>query len=514
MEQIQRDTPREIVAIKVHQWLREWEEVAFNDKAYRRRPDPYFYMFTLSASELKALSGIRRRTIEGGLLRSQDLGNQRRHDPGRSEEIYKFVHHGYPWSDLSEAKRESGQFGDLRNPGWLPTAIVLNILKSGDTRNDRKVAEEDLVGVQDTDGRTAIVKLPEQFSGSSWQPTQLHPLEIIDGQHRLWAFEQNGVDVETDFELPVVAFHGLDVSWQAYLFWTINIKPKRINASLAFDMYPLLRTEDWLERFEGHSIYRETRAQELTEILWSHSKSPWYHRINMLGDPGQRMVTQAAWIRSLMATYVKSFEGPGISVGGLFGAPVGSDRGALPWGRAQQAAFLIFCWRKVQDAIQKVDAPWAERLRSHRQQQSPGTEQDPAFAGPHTLLNTDQGVRGVLYMTNDLCYARADDLNLGNWLLQEDANVVNEEAVSRALGSLSDQLVNSFLDEIASALAQYDWSSSSVPDFTEQERASKLVFRGSGGYRELRRQLLRHLAPNPGAVGDAATSVLTALGYE
>jgi hypothetical protein len=52
----------------------------------------------------------------------------------------------------------------------------------------------------------------------------------------------------------LVAFHGLDLSWQAYLFWTINIKPKRINPSLAFDLYPLLRSENWLDKAEGHFV--------------------------------------------------------------------------------------------------------------------------------------------------------------------------------------------------------------------------------------------------------------------
>jgi hypothetical protein len=83
-------------------------------------------------------------------------------------------------------------------------------------------------------------------------------------------------------------------------------------------------------KFEGHPIYRETRAQELTEALWSHPESPWFQRINMLGESGGRgMATQAAWIRSLLASFVKSFEGPGITIGGLFGAPVGSDKEAF-----------------------------------------------------------------------------------------------------------------------------------------------------------------------------------------
>jgi hypothetical protein len=122
----------------------------------------------------------------------------------------------------------------------------------------------------------------------SWQPRILPPFEVIDGQHRLWAFNRND---DPTFELPVVAFHGLDISWQAYLFWTINIKPKRINPSLAFDLYPLLRAEDWLDKAEGHYVYRETRSQELTEALWSNEDSPWYDRINMLGEKKIRWVT-------------------------------------------------------------------------------------------------------------------------------------------------------------------------------------------------------------------------------
>ena len=59
---------------------------------------------------------------------------------------------------------------------------------------------------------------------------------------------------------------GLDRSWQAYLFYIINIRPKKINPSLAYDLYPLLRTEEWLTKFEGHVIYRETRAQELVDL--------------------------------------------------------------------------------------------------------------------------------------------------------------------------------------------------------------------------------------------------------
>src|SRR5690606_1088952 len=123
----------------------------------------------------------------------------------------------------------------------------------------------DLVEVRTSAGRSSML-LPTGSDKPSWRPKKTAPIEVIDGQHRLWAFEDNA-ELDGDFEVPVVAFHGLDISWQAYLFYVINIKPAKINTSLAFDLYPLLRTEDWLERAEGPQIYRESRAQELTEAL-------------------------------------------------------------------------------------------------------------------------------------------------------------------------------------------------------------------------------------------------------
>lgn len=504
---------REFIALRIHQWLEEWEKVSFDSKSHRKRPDDSFYLFSLPARVLKDLSGIRRRTTKNGLSRSEDLGIQRRHDEGRSKEISRFIRYGFPWSELSERKRNSGKFNDLRKPGWLPTAIVVNILKPGDKRRGQIVAKEDLITFDGSVGPTTNIKLPISYNGPGWTPKKWYPIEVIDGQHRLWAFEE---DLKGNFDLPVVAFHGLDISWQAYLFWTINIKPKRINASLAFDLYPLLRTEDWLDRFEGHSIYRETRAQELTESIWAHPKSPWHQRINMLGEPGLRgkMVSQAAWIRSLMATYVKSWESRRTNIGGLFGAPTGEDEEVLPWSRAEQAAFLIMVWQKVEEAIKDCTQPWAKDLREIEEDKK--SNQDAAFVGSHTLLNTDQGVRGILYITNDICYLQNKELKLMAWGSEEEnAAATDEYAVTIALESLKKiDNIASILEKLAGCLADYDWRTSSAPNLSEDVKTLKLAFRGSGGYKELRRQLLHHLSGYTGSIGDTAFDVLEALGYE
>jgi DGQHR domain-containing protein len=495
---------RRVPALKVHQWLRGWDKISFDAKEHRRRPPAQFYLFSLPARELRSLSGIARRQSAGITPRAADLGIQRQHEPERSEEIARFVEYGFPWSTLSASKRKSDEFHDLRKPGWLPTAIVINILEATDSRAAGKVAAKDLVSIDSANDGSQIV-LPYTEWTRSWRPSSTPPFEVIDGQHRLWAFEN---DAEANFELPVVAFHGLDISWQAYLFWTINIKPKRINPSLAFDLYPLLRAEDWLDRAEGHAVYRETRSQELTEALWSHKDSPWYDRINMLGEKQNPWVSQSAWIKSLTATFVRPWGGGSSRLGGLFGSRMEEGQEVLGWSRAQQAAFLIFAWQQLRAAIKKSNQPWAKQLRVQAiKPKEPVPTDDPAFYSSHSLLVTDQGVRGFLHVLNDLCFRRASKLDLRSWQVSRQAGANDADAVTLALTSLRKHQVASFVSDIAETLAQFDWRTSSTPDLTEDERRQKLVFRGSSGYKEIRTQLLEALRDGEGAVAETAAQL-------
>jgi hypothetical protein len=497
---------RRLPAIKVHQWLEEWNDVQFDPQQFRSRPPEEFHMFTLGASDLRSLSGIFRRSTKDVLARSLDLGIQRRHDSERSEEIGEFVSHGFPWSSLGRQRRESGEYNDLKKPGWLPTAIVVNILQSKDTRHGKSVHANDLIEIDQSKGCDIV--LPKSFHDGDWHPTDIAPIEVIDGQHRLWAFSDQ--EFAQGFSLPIVAFCGLDISWQAYLFYIINIKPKRINASLAFDLYPLLRTEDWLERFDGHSIYRETRAQEITEAQWSYPESPWHDRIDMLGGGGKRSVTQGAWIRALLSTFVKSFDPTAVKIGGLFGAPRGDDKPVLGWSRAQQSAFIILLWQALEAAVKASKDPWAVALRRDGDGEADG---DAAFMGKYTLLNTDQGLRGVLAIANDLCWIRYDDLELEE-LESEEKNSTGtaEGVITRELKSLRGAEVGAFIKELARHLATYDWRTSGTPGLSEAERSNKARFRGGTGYREIRSDLVRHVAVRRGPLGSAASEVSKALG--
>ena len=506
-------SPRMIPAVRVNQWLSGWEQIDFDSAEYRSKPKKHFYLFSLPARELRSLSGIARRVAKNAAPRTADLGIQRQHDPERSEEISRFVEFGFPWSTLSKSKRAGADFNDLRKPGWLPTAVVLNILTKDDKRYGNRVGDVDLVSVVETNGTTQI-RLPYDSWSQDWVPSELPPFEVIDGQHRLWAF--GGATALGDFELPVVAFVGLDISWQAYLFWTINIKPKRINPSLAFDLYPLLRSEDWLEREESHIVYRETRAQELTEVLWSFPTSPWYDRINMLGERQNRWVTQSAWIKSLSATFVRSWSRRSKSTGGLFGGRSRHDEEVLGWSRAQQAAFLIFSWRQFLDAISASKSDWAEHLRhirrsaetKARRSNDSIAREDLAFYGPYSLIATDQGVRGFLHVLNDICYVRASKLGLNNWRPDDRLSLDLDLSVERSLNALDEQEFADFITNICELLASFDWRTSATPDLDEGLRRAKLAFRGSGGYKEIRVQLLEHLASVEDQIGDSAKRLL------
>jgi DGQHR domain-containing protein len=513
-----KSNQKAITALKVRQWLASWDDVKFDPKARQSKPDPFFYLFTLGAKDLKALTGVYRRSTREVRSRILDPNVQRGHQQERSDKIQGFVKHGYPLCDMGETQRKKPGEKSLRKPGWLPTAILVNILKPGAVRSNQEIPDEDIIKVEDH-GDTATIHLPATFKNSKWKPSQVFPLEVIDGQHRLWAFEN--FEPDEDFELPVVAFNGLDRSWQAYLFWSVNITPKRINKSLAYDLYPLLRQEEWLDKFEGHSIYRETRCQELVEAVWAHPYSPWNQRINMLGETiSQRelkvpMVSQAAWIRSLMATLVKEWNDEGKKIGGLFGAQRGHDNSILPWNRAMQAAFIIFAGKALQKNVKKGRAKWAMHLRSIKEENLFKNTDDKAFFGEYSLLTTDQGIRGFLFILNDLCFIKWRDLKLSEWRWEtiQTSNRSNpaateEEAVSVAIKSLKKNPLGDFIDEICAGLSTYDWRASSTPGLDDDERRRQAVFRGSGGYREMRLQLLPHLEGIGGDVGKTAKQVL------
>lgn len=502
-----------IQAIRFKQWLPEWDHFDFDAVQHRRKPEEHILLFSMPAIQLRALSGVYRRTRdhEGG------EGLQRLHDPKRSAAIRDFVRFGHPYSSLPIAARDEASSA-MRKPGWLPTAIVVNILTANDERRGRKVAAPDLVSISDDGGNRAELSLPYSDRLEQWMPSDLEPFEVIDGQHRLWAFDEAFKDgsLPGDFELPVVAFTGLDVGWQAYLFWSINVSPKRINPSHAFDLFPLLRSAEWLETLSDLRIYRQARAQELTEILYTQPESPFHNRINMLGEssrtaPPGAGVTQAGWVQAITTSFLST--GSGRSANGLFAAEITRATGPLPWSRPQQAAFLIALWAAIRQAIVETQYDWVEELIRPNGQEILDHDPIEAFIGNRTMLNQEQGVRGVLAVANEIFFSLAQ---LKPQLFEFETKIIagtatNPEDVSVSLDELKDSELLKRINDFALGIAGFDWRSADAPGLSDDQRMLKRAFRGSSGYVALREQLFRHLAAGPKDIAEVANEALKRL---
>lgn len=495
-----------IPALKVHQWLPEWEKVHWDETQHREQPPANFMVLSMKAGDLRRLSAIYRRQADGSTPRTEDLGIQRRHDKKRSENIKEFVKYGYPYCDLTKHNQESGEHETLRKPGWLPTGIVINILKADDIRMGKKVSADDIIEINSTQGNFAELVLRERMLSDDWEPNGIAPVEVIDGQHRLWAFDDP--DFAPDFEMPVIAFHGLDISWQAYLFWSINIKPVKINTSLAFDMYPLLRAEDWLEK-EGHKVYKEARAQELVETLWIHPESPWKNKIDMLATPNNPYVRQAAWIRTIISSFIKPVDAKKHS-GGLFGEIKNASSEVLPWNRSQQAAFLIYVGMKLKQAISSTGGEWAKVLREDHTQDLLDPDFEPAMFGKKTFLNTDQGIRALWLVVNDIFISHLSEWSLYEWHPVDEYGNCSEEIISKELENINTLPIARIISELAKSLASFDWRTSTAPGLIGDQVTIRKGFKGSGGYVDLKRMILQHISEQNefSEISAAATAVM------
>ena len=521
-----------IPAIAVRQWLNpDWDKTQFTPVPPRGKPRPCFYLFSIKAHTLKKLTGIYRRDPEKPP--AEDMGIQRRHMPERSEEILRYIQDGFPLSRIDRKKLvDQAEVDILRMPGWLPTAVVVNILTETDQRGPKKgkVAQDDLVKViHESNSPLATIELPPNCGVDDWQPI-IHPIEVIDGQHRLWALEEPEeegnlwpADLKQrleQIEIPVVAFYGLDSTWQAYLFYTINQLAKRIDISMVFDLYPLLRTEDWLLRFEGPNIYRETRAQDLTILLWGQPESPWKDRIIRLGGREKGKVTQAAFVRSLASSFIRRWHGGGRNpIGGLYGGAGGTHQTFLSWGREQQAAFLIILWQEVKEAIEHADAPWGHYVLNKYHAETGENNPGILFSGDSTLLASDQGVRGFLCVLNDLLWV-ANDRNIialigWDWVRKPTMN--DQQAITDAIVQFR-QNYTEVVQFIASAcviLADFDWRMSSSLSSADPAYSRQASYRGSSGYKEIRRNMLVHIRDKRIApFGEITEVVIEALRYE
>ncbi|MEW5891766.1 MAG: DGQHR domain-containing protein [Pseudomonadota bacterium] len=489
---------KRIPLLKVPQWLQSWGAGGWHPDDDLGEPPHHFYVGAMPLRILHALSGVRRRDVQARRQAHPQPGYQRAHDDRRSRDIARYIQYGYPLS--SQSTLDPDEHRHLIHPGWLPGAILVNLIPEGVTRarggKDLALLPKNAAHIDEVDGN-AFLMLPDESDGKNPVPEdELAPFEVIDGQHRLYAIAE-GFDPGDDYCVPVVFFDNLSPAWQAYLFWVINVEPKKINPSLAFDLYPELRSQQWLESGEAIRVYREHRAQELTEILWRHPKSPWRERIELFGKRVPGHVSNAAFIRTLTVSFVRPW-GREAEIGGLFGAIDRHGKAyVLPWKRAQQAAFLIRIWEKVKEAVDCSEAEWVRACASAKTQSALQIEVEhhPAFAGEYSLLATDQGVRAISVVFNAICQSNYEALELDAWQSDEISETTDDATVTNSLGEL-DKLVaiNTFLAKVSKALIDdFDWRTSSFPGLAPEKRDAQSVYRGSSGYSALQRKLMRVL---------------------
>ncbi|SEO14843.1 DGQHR domain-containing protein [Mucilaginibacter sp. OK283] len=490
-----------IKALKVKQWLDSWEHVPNFNTKNRKKPGKYFFQFNIPALLLKRIYSVHSRN--SSVARNDEQFSQRKHSEDRSNEIREYVTGGFPWSTITSQQKDTETYRNLQMPGWLPTSIIANILGAESVRRQNVIEADSTIQIIDIDENFAELVLPKRIWSENWTPI-VSPIEIIDGQHRIKAFD-HVLDLQGDFEFPVVAFYDLDFTWQAYLFYTINIKPKRINTSLAYDLMPLLRIQDWLEQdLNGPDVYKKVRAQELTELLWKSPVSPWFNRINMLGNTGDNSggpVSQNAFINSLTTSFVKKWDG---KLGGLFGGEMNAgEQDIIQWDKETQAAYLITIWKSINSAVGKSNAEWVTDLKKRPTESQLANPSDLSFAFTHPLsfFTTDQGIRPILFLFNDLSFVAYDFLKLNKFYVSIDTEkFTTDEAIEKIVNSFrSEKVIHDFLNALSEEIVEkFDWRTPSAFDSQipeeDRKRQNQNQFRGSGGYREMRMQLLRILS--------------------
>lgn len=237
-----------------------------------------FYAFSLQADLLNQIAysypaeAVERMENEWSDERGYSiLGSQRKEKKTRLDEIASFI-------QTTEAT--------------FPNAIILGANYDRDGRYIEKEADR-WHAIDDGKGRCTI-KIPN---------VDLKSASIIDGQHRLHAFERlpEGA-VQRKMELLCVVFLELPSPYHAYVFATINFNQKKVPKSDAYEMFGF-DVDERPPKFWSP----ETLAVYLTRLLNTEEHSPLFRSILPSADSKvifQESSKSASDIRVSLATVV------------------------------------------------------------------------------------------------------------------------------------------------------------------------------------------------------------------
>ncbi len=202
-----------------------------------------FYITKMKAVDLLSLTHVTPTQIVGRAGDTYDLaGGQREAQPQRRKEIEEYIR-------TAEAA--------------FPNSIILG----ANFDSDGQLEETDALRWRIEESRSGCSQLVI--------PQKLRLAAVIDGQHRLMGFE-NIVSDFPDFELPCAVYLDLPVPYQAYVFAVINFNQKKVDKSLAYEMFAFDASSRSPEAWAP-----ETLAVHLCRRLNLDAASPFYTHIRV-----------------------------------------------------------------------------------------------------------------------------------------------------------------------------------------------------------------------------------------
>ena len=239
-----------------------------------------FYVFSLGADILNNLTYSQRAEVTTRMEQETDthgggysiFGTQRGENKKRLDEIASFI-------QTSEAT--------------FPNAIILaaNYDKDGSY-------------IEDEARRWSVVPKGDGIFSLHIPSADSASASIIDGQHRLHGFEKLPLDaVNRKMELLCVVFLELPTPFHAYVFATINFNQKKVDRSLAYELFGFDVDERPAKYWSP-----ETLAVYLARLMNTEKGSPFYRGIFPAADSTQLFLEQdntgTAKIRISLATIV------------------------------------------------------------------------------------------------------------------------------------------------------------------------------------------------------------------
>lgn len=189
-----------------------------------------------------------------------------------------------PFQRLVDLSRVEGIANYLRqDESMLPNGVILA------TREDVDVDVK-----EDADGRITLVI---QWSGDQ------HPLNIIDGQHRVEGLKLLAREEAKEFgAFDVTATILIDLPFwvQAELFAVVNGRQKAVPKSRVYDLlgYLPMSSEEVKQGAYRGEMAVQRFCHHVVKVLQRSEKSPWKDRIKMLGS-GLGVISQAALVDHL-----------------------------------------------------------------------------------------------------------------------------------------------------------------------------------------------------------------------